>query len=643
MCGICGAYDPGGAQRSDLARMLTAIAHRGPDDEGTYIDGPVALGNRRLSIIDLPGGRQPISNEDGTVRITFNGEIYNYRQLRAQLEREGHHFRSHSDTEVIVHLYEQLGEACVPALRGMFAFALWDAKKATLLLARDHLGQKPLYYAQQAGRLIFASEIKAILAAGGLQREMDLEALHHYLSLRFIPAPRTMLRGVQKLPAGHLAVFQHGDLTIRRYWDLSFQNKLGLDESAWVDALRERLIDTVDAHLLSDVPVGAYLSGGLDSSMVAAIMARDLGQTFKTFAIGVRDQDFNELPYARLAATHLGTQHHESCVQASLIQTLPTVIWHLDEPSDPIAACMFYAARLAARHVKVVLSGDGGDELFAGFDRYFGFAYAERYAAVPAIVRQRLIGPLLSRIPDSFAYKSLTQKLRWIQTLSGLNGGGERYAGATSFFRFSHDDKRALFQSEVWRQLDGLNSAAIIIEPYNRANATDPIDRMLYADIMTRLPEHSLMLTDRMTMAHGLEARAPFLDHHLMEFMAAAPSRLKIKGRTTKHILRQVARQYLPEAIVQREKQGFMFPMAYWFRGPLYPLLQAWLPDSSLVQGGFFRRGYIKRLLDEHRARRVDHHVRLWMLLNLGLWHQLYIDQTSVASIEERLRSNLSC
>ena len=639
MCGICGYYDPDGVQPHALAPMLAAIAHRGPDDEGEYLAGPMGLGSRRLSIIDLPGGGQPISNEAGTVWIVFNGEVYNYRQLRSELEARGHQFRSRSDTEVIVHLYEERGEACVTALRGMFAFALWDAPAAKLVLVRDHLGQKPLYYAQLGRRLLFASESKAILATEPGLRVLDLEAMHHYLSLRFIPAPLTMLRGIRKLPPAHLLVFQDGHLKLSRYWELSFRDKLVLGEQEYIEALRERLIETVGAQLVSDVPVGAYLSGGLDSSMIAAMMARELGQSFKTFAIGVEAQDFNELPFARLAGNHLGTEHIESCVDANVIEVLPKVIWHLDEPSDPIAACMYYAAQLAARHVKVVLSGDGGDELFAGFDRYLGSGFLAGYSAIPALVRRGFIGPLLHSVPDSFTYKSLAQKLRWVHALSDVSGPGERYAAATTFFRFSHADKRALFQASLWGQLGGLDSAEVITQQYYGANAHDPLDRMLYADIMTRLPEHSLMLTDRMTMAHGLEARAPFLDHTLMEWGASLPGGQKIRARTTKHLLRQLAGHYLPEVIVKRQKQGFGFPVAYWFRGPLFPLIRDWLLDSVLIKAGYFRRDYIDLLLDEHRTRLIDHHVRLWMLLNLDLWHRLYIDGLSVACLMERLRA----
>lgn len=644
MCGICGIYNQAGVQEEELSNMLGAIAHRGPDDEGVYLNGCIGLGNRRLSIIDLPGGRQPITNEDGTIWIVYNGEIYNYRQLRDELEHKGHRFRTRSDTEVIVHLYEEYGESCVEKLRGMFAVAIWDEKKQKLFLARDPIGQKPLYYAQEGDSLLFASEVKSILAAGKSERELDYESVHHYLSLRFIPSPHTMLRHIKKLPPAHCLVFQSGQIKIWRYWNIDFNNKLEMSEEEFLKQLKQRLISTVESHLVSDVPVGAYLSGGLDSSMIAAIMAKDLGLDFGTFAVGVKEQDFNELPFARQVADHLGTQHVEQCVEANLIQLLPKVIWHLDEPSDPIAACMYHAAELASRHVKVVLSGDGGDELFAGYDRYLGFDYINAYSLIPSIIRRRMIGPVFDALPDSFTYKSITQKLRWVHSLASLQGMGEQYAEATCFFRFSHSDKKALFSDSLWSRLvghasedtnGGLNSSEIIARQFYSTNAQDPIDRMLYADFMTRLPEHSLMLTDRMTMAHGLEARAPFLDHQLIEFLASFPSHLKVKGRTTKYIFRKLAEGYLPDTIVKRQKQGFMFPIAYWFRNELYGFVKDTLLNSYFVREGLFREQSVLRLLEDHRENRVDNHVRLWMLLNLEIWRQLYIEQVSTDHLQD--------
>jgi len=642
MCGICGIYRPGGVRREELRRMADAIAHRGPDDEGYHIDGPVGLGFRRLSIIDLARGHQPLCNEDGSVWLIFNGEIYNYRELRQGLETRGHRFRSDADTEVIVHLYEEHGEGCVRLLSGMFAFAVWDARTGRLLLARDRLGQKPLYYARRGGTLCFASEIKALLAQGELRREPDMESIHDYLSLRFVPSPRTVLRGVATLPPAHYLVFEGGAARVERYWQLSFHHKLALSDGEYVEALRERLSAAVESHLMSDVPLGAFLSGGMDSSTVVALMARLSDTPPKTFAVGVSEQDYNELPYARMVAAHYGTEHVEQVVASDLMRLLPRMIWHLDEPSDPIAACMFHAAALASQHVKVVLGGDGGDELFAGFDRYRGLAALSRYSWLPVAPLARAMGPLVGALPDSFTYKSATQRLRWLQRLAALPNDGERYAEATVFFRFGHDDKARLFSPALWRELRDRPSTRAIVEPFEEADSDDLIDRMLYADFVTRLPNHSLMLTDRMTMAHSLEARSPLLDHELVELLATFPSHTKIRGKRLKYVLRELGKRYLPPAILGRQKQGFMFPVAYWFRHELHAPLRRFLDESNLVRQGLFRRAEIARLLEEHRDSRVDHHVRLWMLLNLEIWYQLYIMGLSLADVEQQVMRSFS-
>lgn len=637
MCGICGKFSPAGVQAEEISRMLATIAHRGPDDEGIYTRGSIGLGNRRLSIIDLPGGKQPISNEDGTIWIVLNGEIYNYRRVRQRLESNGHIFRTNSDTEVIVHLYEELGEHCVEQLSGMFAFAIWDEPQQKLFIARDRIGQKPLYYSHQGEQFLFGSELKALLADNPQPPVMDRLAMHAYLSLRFIPPPRTIFQHIQKLPPAHTLVFQHGQLRLRQYWRLSFREKLYLSEAEYLAGLREQLKRTVEAHLVSDVPVGAFLSGGLDSSMIVAVLSGDLHQKPKTFSVGVEESDFDESPYARMVADQYGTQHIEERVAADLIHSLPKMIWHMDEPSDPIAACMFQAARLASQHVKVVLGGDGGDELFAGFDRYVGNRYINIYNQLPSMLRSRLIGPLLDQLPDSFTYKSLTQKLRWVHQLSLQPSEAEQYAEATCFFRFSHQDKHTLYSDWLWKDLEGINAASAITDPYNNAEADTVLDRMLYTDFMTRLPEHSLMLTDRMTMAHGLEARSPFLDHELVEYLARFPSQVKVQNGKPKYLMRKLAKEYLPDTIVQRDKQGFMFPIAYWFRNDLFPFLQEALLSSFFVKEGLFRKEAIQRLLQEHRSNRFDHHVRLWMLLNLEMWHQLYIEGAGLETVNERL------
>jgi asparagine synthase (glutamine-hydrolysing) len=639
MCGICGKYSPAGVRPEEIQPMLDAILHRGPDDEGMYVHGRIGLGNRRLSIIDLPGGRQPIANEDETIWVVYNGEIYNYPALRRELLQRGHTLQTHSDTEVIVHLYEEMGERCVEKLSGMFAFALWDSVNGKLLLARDRIGQKPLFYAQIGDDFLFGSEIKAILANGRQTREMDYEAMHHYLSLRFIPSPQTMLKHVRKLPPAHTLVWQNGKTTISRYWDISFEEKLALSEEEFIDGLRRKLSQVVSSHLLSDVPVGAFLSGGLDSSIIVAMMAQELGLTARTFAIGVDGEEYNELPFARMVADHHATLHIEERVSSDLIMTLPEMIWHLDEPSDPIAACHYHAAAVAARHVKVILGGDGGDELFAGFDRYLGMKYVNYYARIPAAARRYLIGPGLSRISDSFAYKNRTQQFRWLHQLSLIEDPAERYAEATFFSRFNHADKRNLFSDDLWEQVGHHNSADIIGEPFRHAPARNKIDRMLYADYMTRLPEHSLMLTDRMTMAHSLELRSPLLDHELVEYLAAFPTQMKIHGRQLKYILRRLSEQYLPPAIVQREKHGFMFPVAYWFREEWNEPLREALLDSFFIRDGLFRAAEIERLVTEHRQNQADHHNRLWMLLNLTLWHQMYIEGESTTAVSDHLKA----
>jgi asparagine synthase (glutamine-hydrolysing) len=638
MCGICGKVSLDGVSLDDLRLMCDKIAHRGPDDEGFYTNGTIGLGMRRLSIIDLDSGQQPISNEDGSIWIIFNGEIYNYQTLRNELIDKGHVFKTHSDTEVIIHLYEDMGEKCVEELSGMFAFAIWEERKKKLFLARDRLGQKPLYYTQNGTTFIFASEVKAILAAREVEREIDINSLHHYLSLRFIPSPGTMFQSLQKLPPAHYLIYQNGSVTTTRYWSLSFREKLNYSESDLIEILGEKLREVVESHLVSDVPVGAFLSGGMDSSMIVAMMNRVTTEQFRTFSIGVSEQDFNELPYARVVAEYYDTCHFEESVESNLIRLLPKMIWHMDEPSDPIAACMFHASKLASQYVKVVLGGDGGDEVFAGFDRYLGVNYIDRYNLIPGLIRQRMISPLLEAIPDSFTYKSLTQKLRWINQLSSLPSVGERYAEATMFFRFNQRDKQLLYSDALWNQVANLNSADIIVQQYNHANANDPIDRMLYTDFMTRLPEHSLMLTDRMTMAHGLEARSPFLDHKLVEILASFPSNLKIRDGELKYLLRRLAEAYLPEEITRREKQGFMFPIAYWFKSDLYDFVKRILLNSTFVKEGLFRKESVRKLIEDHRHNKVDNHVRLWMLLNLQIWHWLYIEQYDIPQVEEEMR-----
>ena len=642
MCGICGFVADGSLRRAELERMSRALQHRGPDDEGFFFNGRVGLANRRLSIIDTVAGHQPIGNEDGSAQVVFNGEIYNYRELRVELQAAGHRFATQSDTEVLIHLYEEHGQGCVEKLRGMFAFAIWDLGRQELFLGRDRLGQKPLFYTEVEGGIAFASEIKALLELDRVRAEMDPGALHHYLSLRFVPPPNTMFRGIHKLPPGHVMTWTDGSLRSHRYWQLDFRQKTESEDGATLEILSGEMRQAVETHLVSDVPVGAFLSGGMDSSAIVAMMSEMQTEPVQTFAIGVEEQSFNELPYARTVADHCGTMHTENRVEANLITDLPIMIRHMDEPSDPIAACMYQASRLVAQHhVKVVLGGDGGDELFAGFDRYLGVRALERARRIPMGLRQAA-NSLSQHLPESFAYKSLTQKIRWVAAMAAQPDAARRYAQATVHTRFSHSQKGELLGADLWRLVANLDATEVLIEAYNEAPAIDPIDRMLYTDYTTRLPEHSLQLSDRMSMAHSLELRSPFLDHRLVEFGARLPSDLKIRRGTLKYALKKAMASHLPAEILDRPKQGFMFPIAFWFQQQLSGFLRAVFKQAWIVEQGVIRHEAVDRLIDEHHRGVSDHHVRLWMLLNLELWSRLYLEGDSVEVVGDDLQQLLS-
>lgn len=638
MCGICGQISPDGVDLKKLQDMTAEIRHRGPDDDGFYVNGVIGLANRRLSIIDLDSGKQPISNENGSIWIVFNGEIYNYPILRSQLIEQGHTFKTHSDTEVIVHLYEEYGPDCVKKLRGMFAFAIWDEAKQRLFLARDPLGQKPVYFTQKNGNFAFASEIKALLRGENITPRLNTRAMHHLISLRCIPDADTLFQGIDKLPAGHILLFEHGELIIKPYWDLHYEPKLTGSETEITENLHQLLLDTVACHMLSDVPLGVFLSGGIDSSLIAAMMSTLSDNPVKTFSIGVKAQDFNELPYARIVAEQYNTDHYEFIVEPDLIATLPEMIWRMEEPVDPFAFGVYSVARLASQHVKVALGGDGGDEMFAGYDRYFGNQIVDLYCLLPSPVRQHLIEPIIKKLPDNYSYNNRVQKLRWLIAMSKTSAG-ERYSHSASFLRFSHAHKQALYTKALWRELGGLDSTEHLLHYYEANNASHAIDKMLYTDVKTRLADHLLMIGDRMTMAHSLEGRSPFVDQYVTEFVARIPAELKLKGRRLKHIQREVARKYLPDTLINRPKKGFGFPLAYWFKNELRELTTTMFQHSNLVAEGYFQQEAMTTLLNEHIGGQVDHNYRLWLLLNLELWHRLYIEGKSGEDLKALLLS----
>lgn len=635
MCGIAGAI---GADRNSVIEPMTEIlAHRGPDGEGFYRDDTVALGHRRLSIIDLAGGKQPIANEDDTIQLVCNGEIYNSPELRRELEGRGHRFRTKTDVEVIVHLYEEHGRNCVKFLRGMFAFAIWDTRTKTLLLARDHLGQKPLFYYQDGARFLFASEVKSILAVDAVPRAIDLEGLWHYISLRFLPDQMSLFEGVRKLKAATTLVWRDGKVDVERYWDIDFLDKLPGGEPEITDGLDALLGETVGMHLLSDVRVGTFLSGGIDSGLMSAMMAERIDAPVPCFSIGVKEQSYNELPYARMVAGKYGMEAHERVVSADLVDLLPAMLHHLDEPADPFGVGVFLVAREAAGTVKVVLSGDGGDENFAGYDRFAGQRLADYYRLLPEWFRRQVMRRAIDCVPESFAYKSFAQKARWMNQMSFYNDGA-RYAESMSFHRYTQEGRTELFTEAARSRIDDADSLAKILVHFEADNADDLVDRMLYTDLMTRIPDHLLSIVDRMCMAHSLECRPPMVDYKLVEYAARIPADLKLKGISLKYILRQVAARYLPNELINRPKQGFGFPLGAWMRGEMRSFLENLVANSRFVELGLFNPDYMRRLVDEHVSGRFEHSFRLWILINLELWYRLFFENQSIEAVREEIR-----
>ena len=635
MCGICGVYNRRGVNEDELRCMVKAMSHRGPDDSGLYLDKHVGLGHCRLSIIDLAGGKQPMTNEDQSIWITFNGEIYNYKEIKQSLAQP-HDFKTSSDTEIILHLYEESGEACVQKLRGMFAFVIYDSRKDKLFAARDHLGQKPFYYYCGENEFAFGSEIKSLLALRPELRELDEDALFEYLTLRIITPPRSMFKKIRKLAPGHWLKYENGRLEIQRYWDLSYEPKYRAKLPDLLDELDQKLEETVRYHLVSDVPVGAFLSGGLDSSLIVAKMSKIASGRVKTFSGDVPYKNFSEAQYAGQVAERYKTDHHVLSFQPSLVQTLPDLVWHLDEPSDPLSVCMYYISALARKEVKVVLGGDGGDELFGGYDRYYGNVLVDYYALVPEWIRKTLFEKMIKAVPESFWYRSYSHQLRWIHQMS-FHKGAQRYAKSLGYFYFS-DGFRKLLYTEDFRKRVGMFDPEKSIQTYfDSDSAAHIIDRMLHTDSMTRMPDHPNMILDRMTMAHGLEARAPFLDHKLAEFCARIPVKYKVRGTKRRFIETELAKRHLPPDVVTKEKQGFSSALTYMLSDEFKILYKTFLNNSSMVRDGYFNGPAIGTLLEEHLSKKADHGNRLWLLCNAEVWYRIYIEQQPKESISALL------
>lgn len=627
MCGIAGklSTDPKDGVGTELIRRMTAVLrHRGPDDEGVWVNGPVGLGSRRLAIIDLsPRARQPMANEDGSLWIVFNGEVYNFQALRADLERKGHPFRSDSDTETVLHLYEEEGVECLRRLRGMFAFALWDGPQRTLFLARDRLGKKPLYYHHDGQVFRFASEPKAILQDPRVRAEADFEAIHHYLSYGYIPSPWTAFLGIRKLPPAHYLLVRDGHVSAHRYWSLSYIPKRAGSEAALGEELVALLEEAVRLRLISDVPLGALLSGGIDSSTVVALMRRLTSGPVRTFSIGFDKPEYDELAYARQVAQRFETEHHELVVKPDAVAMLPRLVWHYNEPfADSSALPSFSLCEMARGFVTVALNGDGGDEAFIGYDRYLGTVLAGWYDRVPAPMR-RAASRALALVPRG-SPKSPAYRLRRFAEVLALEPR-RRYGRWLTCF--DNSPKAALYTPEFAVHVGPSDSLGLLEAAYQRSDAPTFLEATVHTDVQLYLPDDLLVKMDIASMANSLEVRSPFLDHHVVEFAASLPRSMKLRGLTQKYLLKKVMKGVLPAPVLGRKKMGFGVPIDHWFRHELKDMAYDLLLGDRARQRGYFRPDAVRRYLDEHVGGQGHHHYRLWTLLMLELWHRMFIDQ----------------
>lgn len=643
MCGIYGVLGLAGSALHPpelLKAMGNSIVHRGPDDDGGFAEGPMLLGMRRLSIIDVAGGHQPLTGEDGNVVVVCNGEIYNFRALRVQLEAAGHRFATHSDTEVVVHGYEEYGDAILDRLEGMFGLAIWDRRRRRLLIARDPLGIKPLYYHQTARHLAFASEAKALLRVPGIEARIDPAALAQYLSVGYVSAPNAMFAGMRKLPPGHALVVEEGRVTLRRYWKLPPGTDEARTEQSWVDELRSELERSVREQMVSDVPIGAFLSGGLDSSGVVAFMARHTDQPVRTYSIGFAGSSgaalYNELPHARTVAQAFGTSHREILVQPDVAALLPQLLWHMDEPvADAAFITTYLVSKFAREDVTVILSGVGGDELFGGYRRYLDEHYRRLYQRIPRFIRRGVIDPVARRLPSD-RHSRLLNELRLAKAfvLADSLSSEDRYRRYMEVF--SATERAALLLAEPPSFDDCMARA------FAATDAVDPLRRLMDVDLDTQLPEDLLMLTDKMSMAVSLECRVPLLDQRLVALASRMPARLKVGGGDLKHVMKRALHGILPPSILSREKRGFGAPIGAWFKRELSPLIAELLSPDSIRGRGLLDPGAVARTMAEHEQQTADRTDHLLALVNLEIWARLYVDGRDVEDVAAELRERLA-
>ena len=611
-----------------LERMRDIIKHRGPDDKGIFIDGRVGLGHRRLSIVDVAAGHQPMTNEDGSLHITYNGEIYNHAEFRPTLEVTGHTYRTHCDTETILHLYEEYGESCVNHLRGMFAFAIWDQRRRELFIARDRLGVKPLYYTHtDEGSLYFGSEIKTLLEAGALNPEINFQALPDYLANHASSGEDTLFRRVKRLLPGHTLLWRDGEIQLKKYWDVSFAktNDEGRSEQDYIAEWGEMFRTSVRLRLMADVPLGMFLSGGIDSSAIAAVMSRMVDEPIKTFSVAFAEREANELEYARLVARVFKTDHREIVVRPEdFFDALPKLIWHEDEPlAHPSSVALYFVSHLASQHVKVVLTGEGSDELMAGYGRYrktiLNLALGARYRNLTSAGMRKTIQEWIARLPASSKAK---QKLS--RTFLTISADIESIY-FDNFAVFPQSMQHELLTPEALERIGGVDPYTNVRALLDHTDAKSLLDRLLYADIKTYLHE-LLMKQDQMSMATSVESRVPFLDHKLVEFTSRLPERLKLRAGTTKYILRKSMQGVLPEKILSRPKMGFPVPIGAWFRGAYSTVVDEYVLGERAMSRGLFDRNFVRRLVKQHQTGGQNHSERLWALVNFEMWMRQFFD-----------------
>ena len=626
MCGIVGfVKKDAGIDRSILERMNAAIIHRGPDDDGFYVDENAALGMRRLSIIDLAGGKQPIHNADKSKWIVFNGEIYNYQELRKGLEERGHELYTHSDTEAIIHLYDEYGPECLEHLRGMFAFAIWDTADKSLFIARDRVGKKPLLYSHQTnGDLIFGSEFAALLQHPDISREIDLEAIDSYMSFLCIPAPLTAFKQIRKLEPGHWMRWKDGAIETKRYWQPDFSKKIKITEEEAIIETTRILRESTKLRMISEVPLGAFLSGGVDSSMVVALMAQESSQPVKTFSIGFEEQDFSELKYAKRVAEHVGAEYHEFIVRPNAMEVLPTLVEHYGEPyADSSAIPTYYVAKETRQHVTVALNGDGGDESFAGYERYAAMRIAETYHRLPKPLRKAFIEMPVSLLPTSEIKRSRFRDAKRFLQAANLPKT-ERYFRWMS--TFDRPAKADIYTNDFSEAVSSANAAGYLETWFAQANGSGTLDATLLTDQMTYLPNDLLVKVDIATMANSLEARSPFLDHKLIEFAASLPESLKMRRFETKSLLKKAAARLVPKEVIYRRKMGFGVPIGNWFRNEMKDFVREVLLSEKSLKRGILKPEMLEKYVNEHTNAERDHAFQLWTLLMLELWFQKFID-----------------